>query len=148
LLQQQQGDVIVILHAMSEADLCRVLTFEGTLIGSDGIALAGKPHPRIAGTFPRVLGRYCRDRGLLSMEESLRRMTALAASRFGLRDRGSIRPEAFADLVIFDPDEIHDRATFESPLLPPTGITQVIVNGEVTVNESVLTGTRAGRVIS
>jgi N-acyl-D-amino-acid deacylase len=117
-----------IYFMMSEQDVQRVLSYPHTMIGSDGLPHDQHPHPRLWGTFPRVLGHYVRDVKLFSLEEAVRRMTALPAAQFGLRDRGVLRAGAYADLVLFDPDTIADRATFEQPKIPAAGIAQVMVN--------------------
>jgi N-acyl-D-aspartate/D-glutamate deacylase len=119
-----------------------------TMIGSDGIpTIEGKPHPRLYGTFPRVLGRYARDEKLFSMEEAVHRMTGFAAATFGLQDRGVIRKGAYADLVLFDPATIIDRGTFEDPKRAPEGIRAVFVNGTLAVDRGKVTGLRTGRVL-
>jgi N-acyl-D-amino-acid deacylase len=119
-----------------------------TMIGSDGIpTIDGKPHPRLYGTFARVLGRYARDEKLFSMEEAVYRMTGFAAAKFGLRGRGLVRVGAFADLVLFDPAKIIDTGTFEDPKRPPLGIRAVFVNGVQAVEAGKVTGLRTGRVL-
>ncbi len=120
-----------VYFSMSEADVERILAFPGTMIGSDGIPLQAKPHPRLGGTFPRVLGHYCRERGLFSLETAVHKMTGLTAQRFGLTDRGLIAPGMAADLVMFDADTVADRATFSEPTQASVGIDCVIVNGQV-----------------
>lgn len=140
--------VTAILHAMSEEDVRTVMRHPSTMIGSDGIpTLEGKPHPRLYGTFPRVLGRYARDEKLFPMEEAVYRMTGFAAATFGLRDRGVIREGAYADLVLFDPATIIDRGTFEDPKRAPEGIRAVFVNGALAVDGGKITGVRTGRVL-
>ena len=140
--------VTVILHAMSEEDVRTVMRHPSTMIGSDGIpTLEGKPHPRLYGTFARVLGRYAREEKLFSMAEAVHRMTGFAAAKFGLRDRGAIRVGACADLVLFDPATIIDRGTFEDPKRAPEGIRCVFVNGVKAVDAGRITGQRAGRVL-
>jgi len=140
--------VTVILHTMSEEDVRTVMRHPSTMIGSDGIpTLEGKPHPRLYGTFARVLGRYARDERLFSLAEAIHRMTGFAAAKFGLRERGVIRPGAFADLVLFDPQRIIDRGTYANPKLPPAGIHAVFVNGALAVEGTQVTGKRAGRVL-
>ena len=118
-----------IYFMMSEDDVRRVLSYPHTMIGSDGLPHDQHPHPRLWGTFPRVLGHYVRDVKLFPLEEAVRRMTALPAAQFGLTDRGVLRAGAYADLVLFDPATIADRATFEQPTTPAAGIAQVLVNG-------------------
>jgi len=148
LLVEQRAQVMMIVHMMDEADVRRVLAYEGTLIGSDGIPLPGKPHPRWAGTFARVLGQYSRQLGLLDLSTAIRKMTAMTAERFGLADRGTLAPGAYADLVAFDHDAVIDTATFESPLTPPIGIRHVLVNGREVVKNGEMTAARPGRVLS
>jgi N-acyl-D-amino-acid deacylase len=144
----EDSGVTVILHAMCEDDVRTVLRHPSTMIGSDGIpTLKGKPHPRLYGTFARVLGRYARDEGLFSLAEAVHRMTGLAARKFGLRDRGVVRAGAVADLVLFDPRRIIDRGTFEDPHRTPDGIEAVYVNGVKAIAGGKSTGARAGRVL-
>jgi len=139
----------VIMHSMDEADVRTVLGHPLTMIGSDGIpTLEGRPHPRLFGTFPRVLGRYARDLGVLTMQDAVHRMTGLAAATFDLVDRGVICEGAFADLVVFDPATVADRATYEEPHLRPAGIRSVYVNGVETVTDgAVLPAAHAGRAL-
>lgn len=136
-----------IFFVMDEEDVRRILVFPHTMIGSDGLPHDAHPHPRLWGTFPRVLGHYARDLGLLSLEDAVRRMTGLPAERFGLEDRGLIRAGAFADLVVFDPATVTDRATFDEPTRPASGIEFVMVNGRVAFAEGSPTGARPGRVL-
>jgi len=139
----------VIMHSMDEADVRTVLAHPLTMIGSDGIpTLEGRPHPRLFGTFPRVLGHYARDLGVLTMQDAVHRMTGLAAETFRLSDRGVIREGAFADLVVFEPGAVADRATYEEPHLRPAGIRSVYVNGVETVTGgAVRADARAGRAL-
>ncbi len=132
---------------MDEDDLRRVMAFPGAMIGSDGLPHDPKPHPRLWGTFPRVLGHYSRDERLFPLEEAVHRMTGKTASVFGLADRGIIRTGAFADLVIFDPAAIRDAATFEDPIRPAEGIDRVMTNGRWIVVAGADTGKRPGRVL-
>ena len=118
------------------------------MIGSDGLPHDTHPHPRLWGTFPRVLGHYARDVGLFPLKEAIRRMTSLPASRFGLKDRGTIKEGAHADLVLFDPATICDAATFDNPMQPATGIHFVWVNGEPVWAAGKSTGNRPGTVLS
>jgi len=136
-----------IYFSMNEDDLRRVLSWPEAMIGSDGLPHDVHPHPRLWGTFPRVLGHYARALGLFSLEEAVRRMTSLTADRFGLKDRGVVRDGAYADLVAFDPDRIIDRATFEQPKQPAAGIDLVIVNGTPVWQNGAATGARPGRAL-
>lgn len=133
-----------IFFIMDEADVQRILSYEHTMICSDGIAGGSHPHPRVWGTFPRVLGRYVRDVGLFTLEEAVRRMTSLPADWFGLDGRGRLEVGAFADLVLFDPDTIREGATYQTPVRPALGITSVFVNGSMVWNENMPTGKRPG----
>jgi N-acyl-D-aspartate/D-glutamate deacylase len=119
-----------------------------TMIGSDGIpTIEGKPHPRLYGTFARVLGKYAREEKLFSMHEAVYRMTGFAAAKFGLKDRGVVRAGAFADLVLFDAAKIIDRGTFEDPKRLPEGIRAVFVNGRKAVDNGTVAGVRTGQVL-
>src|SRR5271169_4021944 len=132
---------------MDEADVQRVLRFEHTMIGSDGLPHDAHPHPRLWGAFPRVLGHYSRDLGLFALEEAVRRMTGLSAARFGLAKRGLLAPGAYADIAVFDPASIADRATFESPMTPAAGVEHVFVNGRPVWTDGKPTGERPGRAL-
>jgi N-acyl-D-amino-acid deacylase len=136
-----------IYFMMSEDDVRRVLSYPHTMIGSDGLPHDEHPHPRLWGTFPRVLGHYARDIKLFSLEEAVRRMTALPAAQFGLTDRGSLHPGAYADLVLFNPATIADTATFELPKTPAAGIEFVMVNGRTVWSNGVPSGDRPGRAL-
>jgi N-acyl-D-amino-acid deacylase len=136
-----------IYFMMSEDDVRRVLSYPHTMIGSDGLPHDQHPHPRLWGTFPRVLGHYVRDVKLFPLEEAVRRMTALPAAQFGLKDRGMLRPGAYADLVLFDPATIADTATFEKPKMPAAGIARVMVNGRTVWCDGGATGERPGRAL-
>ena len=118
-----------IYFQMDEADVRRVLSFPLAMIGSDGLPHDDHPHPRLWGTFPRVIGRYARDLGLFPMETAIHKMTGLPARTFGLKDRGRLAPGFFADLVVFDPATIIDEATYDRPKQFSTGIERVFVNG-------------------
>jgi N-acyl-D-amino-acid deacylase len=138
----------VVVHTMHEDDVRTVLRHPTTMIGSDGIpTLQGRPHPRLYGTFARVLGRYARELGLFPLEEAVHRMTGLPARKFGLADRGAVRPGAFADLVLFDPERVLDAGSYEDPHRPPHGIAHVFVNGAGVVRAGAHTGARPGRVL-
>ncbi len=136
-----------VFFIMDEADVRRILSYELTLVCSDAIALGSHPHPRVWGTFPRVLGHYARDLGLFPLEEAVRKMTSMPAARFGLRDRGEIRVGAYADLVVFDPARIADAATYEAPVAPAEGIAEVFVNGRSVWTDGAPTGARPGQLL-
>jgi len=136
-----------IYFTMDEADVSRVVAHPKSMIGSDGIPSDAFPHPRLWGTFPRVLGHYARNLGLLPLEQAVHKMTGLPAAEFGLKDRGLLRPGAHADLVLFDPAKVLDTATFDSPKQPATGIVAVLVNGEAIWSNGASTGARPGRAL-
>ena len=137
-----------IYFQMDEADVRRVMSSKLAMIGSDGLPHDLHPHPRLWGTFPRVIGHYARDLGLFSIEAAIHKMTGLTAEVFGLRDRGRISEGAFADLVIFDPKTILDRATYDSPLQQSEGIERVYVNGTLSFERQLGVTARAGKLIS
>jgi N-acyl-D-amino-acid deacylase len=136
-----------VYFAMDEADVRRILSYPHTMIGSDGLPHDAHPHPRLWGSFPRVLGHYAREIGLFPMEEAVRRMTSLAAERFGLAGRGRLKQNYAADLVLFDPHRVKDRATFENPKQPSDGIVAVWVNGKAVWRDGKSTGVRPGRAL-
>ncbi|MER6442333.1 D-aminoacylase [Streptomyces sp. NPDC001185] len=135
------------VFAMREEDVEAVLLHPRALVGSDGLppGTGGKPHPRLYGTFTRVLARYVRDKELLSLPEAVAKMTSRTARAFGLEGRGVIGPGAAADIVLFDPDRVRDKATFLEPAQLSEGIEMVVVNGVVGYEQGEVTGVRAGR---
>jgi N-acyl-D-aspartate/D-glutamate deacylase len=143
----EQHRAIAILDLMDEGDVQTVMRHPTTMIGSDGIPLGGKPHPRLYGTFARVLGHYARELGLLTMEDAVYRMTGMPAHKFGLADRGVLRAGAYADLVIFDPAAIIDTGTYNDPKRYPAGIPHVFVNGVAVVANGRQTNARPGRAL-
>jgi N-acyl-D-aspartate/D-glutamate deacylase len=154
LLIQEDGYVGCVFFSMCEPDVRTVMRWPGTMIGSDASSVApygtlgdGKPHPRAYGTFARVLGHYVREAGLLSWPEAVHKMTAQPAARVGLRDRGEVRPGAFADLVVLDPATIAERATFADPHRYAAGVEHVFVNGVAVIRWGEHTGALPGRVL-
>lgn len=142
----KDGGASVVCTSMVDEDIRAFYQWPWTMVSSDGGI--GVRHPRGAGSFPRVLGRFVRERGWLTIEDAVRKMTSLPASRLGLADRGTVRPGAWADLVLFDPDTIIDRSTFLEPFTLSTGIRHVWVNGVLAWDEPATTGERAGRVLA
>ncbi len=136
-----------IYFQIDEMDMQRILAYPPTMIGSDGLPHDKHPHPRLWGTFPRVLGHYCRDLGLFDLETAVHKMTGLPAETFGLKDRGVVREGAHADLVVFDADKILDLATYEQPLRQSLGIDYVLVNGTLSLTLGNLCPDRAGQVV-
>lgn len=137
-----------IYFSLDEADVQRILSHPNSLIGSDGLPHDPRPHPRLWGAFPRVLGHYARDLGLFSMEAAVHKMTGRTAQVFGMVDRGAVRAGAFADLVLFDPATVCDRATFAAPTLPALGILQTWVNGvRCFVRGRGIVGAASGRLL-
>ncbi len=136
-----------IYHSISEEDMRRILAHPATMIGSDGLPNDPRPHPRLWGTFPRVLGRYCREEKLMPLAQAVHKMTGMPAQRFGLAQRGLIREGFAADLVLFDPDKVIDTATFADPVRPAEGIDKVWVNGILSYTAQGTTGRCAGRFL-
>lgn len=148
ILAEEGEGVVAVIFGMEESDVRRVLAHPTTMIGSDGIpSVEGKPHPRLYGTFARVLGTYARDERLLSLEDAVHRMTGLPARKFHLTDRGVIREGAYADLVVFDPHTIADVGSYQEPRRYPPGIDYVIVNGKITADHGQHTGERNGQML-
>jgi N-acyl-D-amino-acid deacylase len=147
LLLEENGSPTMILRMMDEPDVRELTAHPLVMIGSDAIITRGKPHPRTWGTYPRVLGLYSRQLRLFSLPEAVRKMTSYPAQKFGLYDRGLVRPGLWADLVIFDPLTVRDRATAEEPEQPPVGMPHVLVNGQFAVRDGSYTGARAGKVL-
>jgi N-acyl-D-aspartate/D-glutamate deacylase len=147
LLVNNDLRVSMIVFSMAEEDLQRVLSFPWTMIGSDGLppGRGGKPHPRLFGTFPKVLGHYVREQALLDLETAIHKMTGLPAQTFGLKQRGVIRPGAIADLTIFDPQTIADRGTYAQAPVPPVGIEAVYLQGACVVRHGHYWGMRNGQ---
>jgi N-acyl-D-amino-acid deacylase len=137
----------VVVFTMDENDVKTVMAHPSTMIGSDGVPTGGKPHPRLYGCFARVLGHYVRDEKVLPLATAIHRMTGFPAGKFQLRDRGVLRPGAFADLVVFDPARIDDVATYDEPRRPPAGMRAVYVNGVAVARDGDHTGARPGRAL-
>lgn len=142
----KDGGASVVCTSMVDEDIRAFYQWPWSMVASDGGI--GMRHPRGAGTFPRVLGRFVRERQWLTLEDAVRKMTSLPAARLGLTDRGVIRPGAWADLVLFDPATVIDRSTFDEPFTLSTGIRQVWVNGTLVWDEPRTTGARPGQVIT
>ncbi len=154
LLVEEEARVDAIFFTMSEENLQRILTRPYVMVASDsgtrahiGPLSRGRPHPRTFGTFPRVLGAYVREKQLLELPTAIRRMTFDPCRRFGLNGRGLVAAGCYADLVLFDPDTVRDRSSYEDPIQYPDGIRYVLVNGMITVEEGEHTGVRAGHVL-
>ena len=154
LLIEQNGQLGAVYAHHTEKDMNLALVQPWCGIGSDGTASAldgplrrDHPHPRSFGTFPRILGVYVRERGLLKLEDAVRKMTSQNAIKLGITDRGLIRPGQYADVTVFDPDRVIDRATYESPFQYPDGIAAVIVNGQIVLENGVRTEARPGRAL-
>jgi len=155
ILTAPKGDrTICIQFIIDEQDVETNLAHADMMVGSDGIPdLRGKPHPRLFGTFPRVLGHYVRERGVLSLPEAVRRMTSLPARVFGMENRGRVAPGCWADLLLFDAGHIIDRATYDAPQTEPDGVRAVIVNGQLAYEQplagapGVHTGVGSGRML-
>jgi len=145
-----EGDrTLCIQFIIDNADIEENLRHPRMMVGSDGIPdLRGQPHPRLFGTFPKVLGHYVRDQGVIELPEAIRRMTSLSCDRFGLVDRGRIGEGQFADLVLFDPETIVDTATYDDPKQEAEGIDLVIVNGRIALRDGMHSGVGGGQLLS
>ena len=138
-----------IYFQMDEPDVQRIMAHRLAMIGSDGLPHDSYPHPRLWGTFPRVLGHYARDLGLFSLEDAVRKMTGHTAEVFGMTDRGVIRAGAYADMVLFDPATVRDASTYDAPTAPAEGILETWVNGQSAyVGGAGATEARAGRLVT
>ena len=155
LISQGQGRVMAIYHMMSEPDVETALRFPWTSIGSDSGAAAteggqdptGLTHPRAYGNFTRVIAEYVKKRGVITLEDAVRKMTSWPATRMRLSGRGAVREGLWADVVVFDYGTLQDRATYEDPRASPEGIDYVIVNGQITIDHGRHTGVKAGKVL-
>ena len=151
LLRDEGGGIEVVIAAIGEDDIRRVMRNPSVAVASDGWTLSpeagGRPHPRSYGTFARVLGRYAREDSVISLEEAVRKMTSLPAQRLGMADRGWVRRGARADLVVFDPATVIDRATYEQPHRFCAGVHHVFVDGTPVIREGVDTGAATGAVL-
>ena len=144
---QLKGGFSAIFHAMDEEDVIRIMQHPLAMIETDGDPVAwgvGFPHPRSYGAFPRVLARYVRELGVLTLEEAIRKMTSMPADQYNQRERGRIVEGAFADITVFDADAVQDNATYTDPHRYPTGIEHVIINGDFVIRSGSLTGERPG----
>jgi N-acyl-D-amino-acid deacylase len=144
IVLEERNAPSMISFTMGEEDVIRIMSHPLGMVCTDGLLL-GKPHPRAYGAFPRVLGKYVRE-GVLRLEDAVRRVTSHPAQIHGIRDRGLIRPGYAADITVFDPKTIEDLSTYKEPRRHPRGITHVMVNGVMTVEDGEHTGARAGRV--
>ena len=147
---QLNGGASCVFHAMDEKDVIRIMKHPKTMIASDGRLVVpgrGHPHPRWYGTFPRVLGHYVRERKVLSLTDAIHKMTQLPAETMGLKDRGRLKEKMKADIVIFNPETIIDRATFEAPHQYPEGISYVFINGQMAIDNSKFKNILPGKVL-
>ena len=148
LLTAERGDVTILSHSMHEDDVRRVLASPLAMLCSDGVPKPGRPHPRWAGSFTRMLGHYVRDVGLLDLSQAVHKMTGMPARRFGLRGRGVVADGGVADLVVFDPQRVADGATYDDPLAPPSGVRAVVVAGQVVVDDGETRAVRPGGILA
>ena len=142
MLLENECEVAITVESMSEENIKRIMKNKYTSIGTDGWGISpdgplsyGKPHPRYYGTFPRIIRKYVKEEGLLTLEEAIRKMTSLSAQKMGIFDRGLIREGMYADIIVFDLDRINDKATFEEPHQISEGFEYVIVNGVIVVEK-------------
>ena len=147
LMIEETADVLMVFFMMCEDDVALIMKHPAVMIASDAIPSAGKPHPRYFGTFPRVLAKYVREDKVLSLPEAVRKMTSMPAQRLGIRDRGLLKEGMWADITIFDPDSVEDKATYMNPQQYAAGIEYVLVNGQIAVEAGKYTGALAGKVL-
>jgi N-acyl-D-amino-acid deacylase len=147
ILEEEENTPSVVMFTMHEDDVRRVISDDHAMVGSDGLPTDGKPHPRLYGTMARVLEQYVRNEPVLALEEAVRKMTSLPASKHRITERGLLQPGWFADIVVFDPATIADVATYQDPRRYPAGIDCVIVNGQVAAQDGRQTPARAGRML-
>lgn len=146
VIEEVRGEASIVVFQQSEEDLCQAMRADFVAVGSDGLHVGVRPHPRLFGTFPRVLGRYVRDLNALPLEHAIRKMTALPADILGCTERGQLREGYRADITVFVPELVRDNGTYAEPTQNPDGIKHVVINGRKTVVDGVHTGTRAGVV--
>src|SRR6056297_698176 len=146
-IRKNEPDDLVVAFVMEEREVLKAMKHPVVMIASDGILNEGQGHPRAAGTFPRVLGKYVREENELELINAIEKITRMPAERLNLTNKGRIKKDFDADITIFDYDQILDKATFDDPVKAPAGIEYVIVNGKLVVNEGNLTGTNSGKVI-
>ena len=154
LLIDEDGDVAATFECMDDEDIHRIMTDRYTMFATDGWGVAPTgplsrdvPHPRFYGTYPRLLGRYVREQGLMTLEEAVRKMASFPARRLGLSDRGLLRAGTWADIVVFDPDTVIDRATYGDPHQFSEGVEHVLVNGQIVVENDVQSDVLPGRIL-
>jgi len=147
LLSDYSNEILVAAFGMDEGDVRMVMAHSSTMIGTDGLDRGSKPHPRAWGTYPRVLGKYVREEGIISLEDAIYKMSGFPAKKFQIANRGLIKKGFYADLVIFDPDTVIDNATYENSRVGPAGIPHVIVNGQFAVRDGQHAGSRSGRAL-
>ena len=147
LLSDVSSDILVAAFGMDEGDVRMVMAHSSTMIGTDGLDRGSKPHPRAWGTYPRILGKYVREEGVISLENAVHKMTHMPAAKFGIASRGLVREGYFADLVLFDAETVIDRATYENSRVGPLGMPHVLVNGQFAVRDGKHVGSRSGRAL-
>ncbi len=154
LLLDEIAEVTMTMKSMGDEDIERIMENQYVMVGTDGSGVApegilshGKPHPRYYGTYPRILGRYVREKGVLSLEEAIYKMTGFPAKRLGIADRGILKENNWADIVVFNPETVLDNATYLEPHQFPTGMPYIIVNGTVVVREGIQGTDLPGRVL-
>jgi N-acyl-D-aspartate/D-glutamate deacylase len=147
---QLEGGFIGIFHGMEDGDVERIMRHPTAMFETDGDLVepgAGFPHPRSYGSFPRVLARYVRERGVLTLEQAVHKMTGLTAAWHHQSERGLLRPGQFADIVVFDPERIADRSEYTDPHHYSEGVVWLLVNGETAIAEGEITGALPGRFL-
>ena len=155
ILLDEDGEARMVSFGQDEEEMRGVMRHPLQMVGSDGRSVTpqgilgiGRPHPRFYGTFPRILGKYVREEGVLGLEDAVRRMTSYPAQTFKIRNKGLLRKGMDADIVVFDPKTVIDKATFQDPHQYPAGIEYVMVNGEMVVENGTHTGATPGKILS
>ena len=147
ILIEEEGKVSILVFQSYQKDIKTIFKSKFVMIGTDGIVLKGKPHPRLYGTYPRIIKSFVKDKGYLSLKDAIRKMTFLPAKVFGLQNRGQIREGNYADLVIIDFDSIKDLATYDFPIQYPLGIETIIINGQLVLNANKIENNNAGKIL-
>ena len=145
-MRRDHPQALTVCHVMKSEDIQLALTHPGVIVASDGLLSQGQGHPRAAGTFPRFLSQFVLRKGA-NLAEGIARMTSLPAARMGLRHKGTLRVGSDADIVIFDPQHLRDRSTFQEPTTPPEGINYVLIGGQMALEHGRMKNDRLGRAV-
>lgn len=147
LLIEEEGKVAILIFSVCDEDFYRLFKSDFIMVGTDGIKLDGKPHPRLYGSYPRVLGKFVKEEEVISLKKAIRKMTSLPAEKLGLKKRGKLKEGYHADIVIFDYDKVRDFATYSNPVKYPQGIEQILVNGKLAYKDEKILNKNCGSVL-